>query len=728
MHNSTISHTSCLHHFRHQMPPKNIIVVGAGAGSWVNLLSEWEVGDAHFVEADKNQIQHLRSKLAKHATWQAHTAVMWHESAEISFYQAANPAENSSLPPDTLANLWPNFKTLGQEQRQTTTLNHLINEIQAETPPNWLIVDCLPALNIIQGAGAWLNHCEVIIARVLLSDKGFTGLNTSKEELDTYLNSQGFHFVSIQEERHPNIGNALYVRNGEQAVKHLAQSTENHALETEQTLININQTMPVLAENDVTAEELQDQLATMLNEKNSDQTASNAAITELKIQLENANILAAEFKPQLESTQQAKAAVDKTLLDHKAQLDAANLAKAEQQQRSEEHQTKLLEQNTLLETINASAAELKQQLANTQQAKAAVDKVLLENKAQLDAANLAKAAQQKLAEERQAKLLELQKQLDIALIAKTNSEKSLAEVKAQCDLLNRENENNIALDKKLDLLLTEQKNHSNHLQRNLFAEITRGLSNTAKQIESFMGVQNYLENGKSPLSFHGWPISPDIALFLLGKIEENNYDLIIEFGSGTSTVLFAKALLQKQKQLKIHNDNYSNQTNNDLINNLENADKVKSSAFKKIITIEHNKKYFDKTMDNLAYHELDQYVDLVHSPLVDYTYNNESYLYYSCTEKLEEIAKNLNGKTANILLLIDGPPGATGPLARFPAIPHVLKHLGHHKLSIVLDDYNRQEEKETAEKWKSIFGQRSIQYTEEYVACEKGAFFCIVNP
>ncbi|QBC43669.1 hypothetical protein [Iodobacter fluviatilis] len=643
MHNSTISHTSYLHHFRHQMPPKNIIVVGAGAGSWANLLSEWEVGDAHFVEADKNQIQHLRSKLAKHATWQAHTAVMWHESAEISFYQAANPAENSSLSPDTLANLWPNFKTLGQEQRQTTTLNHLINEIQAETPPNWLIVDCLPALNIIQGAGAWLNHCEVIIARVLLSDKGFTGLNTSKEELDTYLNSQGFHFVSLQEERHPNIGNALYVRNVEQVIQYPSQ-----ALEAEQPTGNNNQQMPVITENDVSTEKLQNQVVTMLNEKNISQAASNSATTALKAQLEIANISAAEFKQQLEITQQATTTADKAPQDNKAQLDAANLAKD---------------------------------------------------------------TQQKLDEERQAKLLELQKQLDIALIAKTSSEKALAEVKAQCDLLNIENEKNIALDKKLDLLLTEQKNYSNHLQGNLFAEMTRGLSNTAKQIESFMGVQNYLENGKSPLSFHGWPISPDIALFLLGKIEEKNYDLIIEFGSGTSTVLFAKALLQKNKSTT-----------------LTPVQEINSVTFqKKIVTFEHNKNYFEQTLKNVEQQNLAHLVDLVHAPLVDYQYNEEDYLYYSCADKLKEISKSLNGRTAKILVLVDGPPGVTGPLARFPAIPYLFKYLGNHQLDIVLDDYNRKEEKDTAEKWKDLFIKRNINFLEENIPCEKGAFFCSIN-
>ena len=53
---------------------------------------------------------------------------------------------------------------------------------------------------------------------------------------------------------------------------------------------------------------------------------------------------------------------------------------------------------------------------------------------------------------------------------------------------------------------------------------------------------NYLRTGDVLGDFHGWPISPDIGLFLLEKMREQQYDLIIECGSGTATALFAKAL------------------------------------------------------------------------------------------------------------------------------------------------------------------------------------------
>ena len=78
-------------------------------------------------------------------------------------------------------------------------------------------------------------------------------------------------------------------------------------------------------------------------------------------------------------------------------------------------------------------------------------------------------------------------------------------------------------------------------------------------------------------------------------------------------------------------------------------------------------------------------------------------------------------------MLIDGPPGATGPLARLPAVPLLLNYLGKHQLDIVLDDYKRQEEIETVNRWKQQFEKRFLTYNEEVVECEKGVFFCSLN-
>ena len=132
-------------------------------------------------------------------------------------------------------------------------------------------------------------------------------------------------------------------------------------------------------------------------------------------------------------------------------------------------------------------------------------------------------------------------------------------------------------------------------------------------------------------------------------------------------------------------------------------------------------------MAELDANNLAHLVDLVHAPLIEMKIENDDYLYYSCEQKLAQLATIYAERTVKILVLIDGPPGATGPLARLPAVPLLLNYLGKHQLDIVLDDYKRQEEIETVDRWRQQFEKRSLTYDEEIVQCEKGVFFCSLN-
>src|SRR5690606_18045363 len=85
------------------------------------------------------------------------------------------------------------------------------------------------------------------------------------------------------------------------------------------------------------------------------------------------------------------------------------------------------------------------------------------------------------------------------------------------------------------------------LRKELRANFGKDLKNAVKQIEAFISIQNYLNARQGVAGFHDWPISPDIGLFLIERIRERHHDLIIEFGSGTSTALFAKVVQLEQR-------------------------------------------------------------------------------------------------------------------------------------------------------------------------------------
>jgi hypothetical protein len=239
-------------------------------------------------------------------------------------------------------------------------------------------------------------------------------------------------------------------------------------------------------------------------------------------------------------------------------------------------------------------------------------------------------------------------------------------------------------------------------------DVDKRLSNAVKQIEAFVSIQNYLTTGYSLPSFHLAAISPDMGLFLIERLRERHYDLIIEFGSGTSTVLFVKVL-----QITRHGAAAGETTLTD-----------RSRGIQSIQSFEHDIFYLHKTRALLASQGLDEQVALTHAPLIDWQDESGSYIYYDCDAALGVLARRLaDGNAKRLLILVDGPPGSTCPNARYPAVPFVFKHLGRHEIDLVLDDANRAEEKAIVELWRGFWKRRFIHMTQESVASEKGLYW-----
>lgn len=66
------------------------------------------------------------------------------------------------------------------------------------------------------------------------------------------------------------------------------------------------------------------------------------------------------------------------------------------------------------------------------------------------------------------------------------------------------------------------------------------------------------------------------------------------------------------------------------------------------------------------------------------------------------------------LAFVDGPPGITAPLARYPALPMISEKLAPHGL-VVLDDLDRPEEREIRDRWVSEFGLREDRASDRAV-------------
>ena len=239
----------------------------------------------------------------------------------------------------------------------------------------------------------------------------------------------------------------------------------------------------------------------------------------------------------------------------------------------------------------------------------------------------------------------------------------------------------------------------------LTKSIKTEVTNATKQLEAFFGIKSYFETGEVIGELHGWPISPDLGLYLIQQLEATPYDLIIEFGSGTSTQLMAKTLaVIAQRQLS--------------------RNKPVQVAF------EHLSSYHEKTLSVLKLSGLAESVHLHHTPLVPYQApDGSAYAYYECGAHLQALSQEIGNKTdLRIFVLVDGPPKSTGVHARYPALPLLIKHFKNAHIDLVLDDYNRLEEKEVAQKWVTDLQALQIAYQLTAEELDKGACKLNIEP
>ncbi|QBY03542.1 hypothetical protein E2K93_03730 [Thalassotalea sp. HSM 43] len=686
-------------------PIKGIVQVGIRE-SIVERYNDWGVESCLLVDTDPKLSKKIE-RAYKHLGWNTVNVTVASTANERSFFLANNPKESGLVDIKALSKYWRNLKVAHIKSVQTETLENLLDSI--EVTANWLCIDCFPAMEIIEGLGSKLNRFDVITARVIIDDAKDAPLGATKKECIESLTPHGFVCIAIEDETNPNIATLVFNRKFNEKAEDMEESLISN--DVYQTLdAKLKSSEERVTELSNIESKLETQVASLesLNEKLRNECLS----IEKKLMAAESNLIAENDS-------------SNNLTKEKEQLiTALNIAKAEieplKAQLSETH--KVIDASAIeVNSLTTSNDELQKVVARLTSEKGELQSTLNQSISEQDKHQAMIVSLESSVAELNDDKKGLTEQIN-ALAEENNGlssqkeslESTIKQLTETNELLNKQNQT-------LTNLVDGQSKLFQSLENNLSHKITTGLNNSVKQIESYIGVQNYLENGTVGLDYHGWPISSDIALFLLNKVETNNYDLVIEFGSGTSTMLFAQAM-----------KNLTNRSENDFKRisvDAENSQYLASHQDlpKKVVTFEHNKKYFDKTSKSLVNSNFDDVVELVHAPLVDYKVGEKNYLYYSCESMLQQIKQIFNGRTAKILILIDGPPATTGPLARFPAIPMILNNLANHQLDIVLDDYNRQEEKEIVDGWKKIFEERFITYEEEVVNCEKGAFFCRLN-
>ena len=256
----------------------------------------------------------------------------------------------------------------------------------------------------------------------------------------------------------------------------------------------------------------------------------------------------------------------------------------------------------------------------------------------------------------------------------------------------------------LDARLKKHADELISVRKSLDSAVKKEMSNATKQIEASIGLQNYFATGDLPninTERHAWPVSPDFALYLVELIEFNDYDLIIEFGSGISTVIVAKTLLIM-------------------------APKRASKPPVDFVSFDHLDQYYQQTRAQLQHAGLTDVVKLTHAPLQDWPApNGNTYPYYSCQPTLAALAQKHPAAGLRLLVIVDGPPAATGKHARYPAGPLILQHFAGAHIDILIDDYIRKDEKEIAKLWQDDIADAKLVSITTQRELEKDA--CLIQ-
>lgn len=239
--NTTLEYLNLFH------PCNGVLVVGSGGGSWVDLIASWDAEDVILVEADEKLIERMKKFHTLPREWKVVNALVYKDHTQCEYYHTSNAAASCLEHPDTLSAIWPNLSINSVEVRESVSIPTLLEEVDAQNI-NWLIIDCTPALKLLQEGVSTVVQCDVVVARVLKEEKSV---------LDAWMQEQGLHSATYFEENNPQVVMVVYVKEWHTQLSHLQTQSEETRKELEQLDKTLTEKTKQLTERQQQASELQ---------------------------------------------------------------------------------------------------------------------------------------------------------------------------------------------------------------------------------------------------------------------------------------------------------------------------------------------------------------------------------------------------------------------------------------------------------------------------------------
>lgn len=217
-----------------------------------------------------------------------------------------------------------------------------------------------------------------------------------------------------------------------------------------------------------------------------------------------------------------------------------------------------------------------------------------------------------------------------------------------------------------------------HVPKWVTSSVGREIKTSYTQTEATLGLHALLQPRAVLPPSRGWAASPDVVLELVRIALRDRPRLVVECGSGLSSLWLGYALELVGEEGRV-------------------------------VSLEHDAPYAEALRARVREHGLADRVEVRDAPLVTTTVEGQEVVWYDPAA--------LHGLDGIGLLFVDGPPAATGHHARWPAVPLLADRMAVGG-RVVLDDLVRDEEKEILARWQEL---RPTWTVESLLQHEKGS-------
>jgi DNA repair exonuclease SbcCD ATPase subunit len=418
------------------MPPTGLVFVGAGNGVGpLHQWQQWDIPAVTLVDADVKKLA-WAEKHPQNSNWNLLEGVVGKAAKETPYYHASNIEEDGTINPLLLKPIWPNLQINQEDVCKVQPLTDLLS-IEVQQQANWILVDCLPALDILSSAEAMLENLEVVCARVLLNQADEMPAACTLQALQSWGASLALALFRVVETNNPAVGYAVLAKNWKHALKQKLSASNQQIGELQAVIKTLEEARGELKNGLEASKQTVVQHQQQITELKTAVEAQAREIEELKSTSADLSRKNGELKAQLESGKQqaekltqerdaqTKLATDrqaqigaltnerdetrKQAADAKGQIESLTKAKDEQAKLATDRQTQIV-------TLTKEQDETRKRAADT--------------KSQLETITIARDEQTKLAADRQAQIASLTKERDEA-------RKQAADTKAQLELITK---------------------------------------------------------------------------------------------------------------------------------------------------------------------------------------------------------------------------------------------------------------------------------------------------